>query len=187
VLIALPDTRTGFKTIVRNLKQGGRCFIWVYHPISKTYYPDAWRKLAVYNWVRENITSRLPIRVQYYLYLSWIPAFLVKQWVERVLGLKEADFRKRVSQELVFDESLLRSKPLTWREKMQDFFDFFSAPYQHRHEPAEVIGWFREEGFSNARVAYPEYEGFAVRGDLDRLPNPDVSFAAAERIEPAHR
>src|SRR5262249_43601940 len=104
------------------------------------------------------------------------------------LGRKEADFRKRVSQELVFDESLLRSEPLTWREKMQDLFDFFSAPYQHRHEPAEVIDWFRAEGFSNARVAYPEYEGFAVRGDLDWLAYRDKSSApVAEPIEPARR
>lgn len=146
VLITLPDTKTGFKAIVPTLKPGGRCFIWVHHPISRAYYPDAWRKLAVYDWVRSKVTSRLPIKVQYYLYLSWMPAFFVKQSIERLLGR--------------------RQNPLTWREKMQALFDFFSALYKHRHEPPEIVSWYQQEGFSNVQVAYREYEGFAVRGDL---------------------
>jgi SAM-dependent methyltransferase len=162
VLVACPDTRTGFKAVIRTLKPHGRCFIWVYHPISPTYYPHAWKKLAVYNWVRKNITSRLPSTLQSYLYLSWIPPFLVKQTIERVLGR--------------------RPNPLTWREKMQALFDFFSAPYQHRHEPPEVVCWFREEGFSNAQVAYREYEGFAVRGDLDMSPDLDESHPTGSAV-----
>lgn len=147
VLITCPDTRTGFRAIIRTLRPGGRCFIWVHHPISRAYYPNAWRKLAFYDWVRSKVTSRLPIKVQYYLYLSWMPAFVVKQSIERLLGR--------------------RPNPLTWREKMQGLFDYFSAPYKHRHEPPEIISWYQQEGFSNAQVAYREYEGFAVRGDLE--------------------
>jgi ubiquinone/menaquinone biosynthesis C-methylase UbiE len=146
VLVACPDTRTGFNAIVRTLKDGGRCFTWYYHPISPAYYPDAWRKLSVYNWIRTRITSRLPIRAQYALYLSWLPAFLIKQRIDILL--------KR------------RATLLTWREKMQAWFDFFSPIYQHRHTPAEIISWYQSEGFPDAAVAYREYEGFAVRGDL---------------------
>jgi ubiquinone/menaquinone biosynthesis C-methylase UbiE len=147
VLVACPDTRTGFNAIVKTLKVGGRCFTWYYHPIDPAYYPDAWRKLAVYNWIRTRITSRLPIKVQYYLYLSWLPAFLIKQRIDVLLK------RKTIA--------------LTWREKMQAWFDFFSAMYQHRHEPSEVISWYQSKGFPNAEVAYKEYEGFAIRGDLE--------------------
>jgi hypothetical protein len=59
-----------------------------------------------------------------------------------------------------------RATLLTWREKMQAWFDFFSPIYQHRHTPAEIISWYQSEGFPDAAVAYREYEGFAVRGDL---------------------
>src|SRR5208337_1325242 len=100
------------KAIIRTLKRGGRYFIWVYHPISPTYYPHTWRKMAFYDWIRKNVALRLPQRLQYYLYLSWIPPFLVKQFVERRTGR--------------------RPNPLTWREKMQAFVDHFSPTYQHR-------------------------------------------------------
>lgn len=146
VLVAVPDARKGFKAIIKALRPGGRCFVWVYHPISPTYFPKTWRKMAFYNWIRVHITSRLPIRLQYYVYLSLIPAFLAKQFVERLIGRKLS--------------------PFTWREKMQSFFDFLSPVYEHRFEPPEVIGWYEEEGLSNVQVAYREIEGFAVRGDL---------------------
>jgi ubiquinone/menaquinone biosynthesis C-methylase UbiE/uncharacterized protein YbaR (Trm112 family) len=146
VLVACPDTKKGFESIVRTLKQRGRCFIWVYHPIDSAFYPTDWRKLAAYNWVRKNVTSKLPIQLQYLVYLFFIPAFLVKQFVEKRLGIRQS--------------------LLTWREKMQNLFDFFSPTYQNRHRPEEVVSWFRQEGFANAEVAYREHEGFGVRGDL---------------------
>jgi ubiquinone/menaquinone biosynthesis C-methylase UbiE/uncharacterized protein YbaR (Trm112 family) len=146
VLVACPNTHAGFKSIIRALGKGGRCFIWVYHPISKRYYPAGHRKLAAYNWIRTRITARLPIRVQYYLYLSTLPLFFVKQFIEVLLGK--------------------RPSPLTWREKMQALFDFFSPLYQHRHEPNEVRSWFAQEGFTNIVVCNIGSQGFGVRGDL---------------------
>ena len=150
VLVHVPDARAGFTAIVRSLKQVGRCFIWVYHPISPTYYPRTWRKMVLYHWIRKNITLRLPIRVQYLLYLSWIVPFQAKQVVEKLL-------QRGASRR-------------TWREKMQAFFDFYSPAYQHRFEPREILAWYKQEGFSTAQVAYREAEGFAVRGDLGNQP-----------------
>lgn len=146
VLVACPDTHAGFKAIIRTLKNGGRCFIWVYHPISKTFYPTTYRKMAIYNWIRVNITSHLPIRMQYLLYLSTMPAFLVKQSVGRIMVERVA-------------------APRTWREKMQALFDFFSPKYQHRHEPTETSAWYSDAGFRNVVVCNIGPEGFGVRGD----------------------
>lgn len=39
----------------------------------------------------------------------------------------------------------------TLSERAQIAFDFLSQPYQTRHRPAEVAGWFREEGFDDAQ------------------------------------
>jgi hypothetical protein len=77
--------------------------------------------------------------------LSTLPAFFVKQSIERMLGK--------------------RPSPLTWREKMQAIFDFFSPLYQHRHEPAEVSSWFSQQGFKNVVVCNIGAQGFGVRGD----------------------
>jgi ubiquinone/menaquinone biosynthesis C-methylase UbiE len=145
VLVALPDTHEGFLSIITKLKRGGRCFIWLYHPIDRVYHPNDLRKMATYNWIRENITSRLPIKLQFGLYLSLMPAFLIKQRIATLLG-------KQTNQR-------------TWREKMQSLFDMFSPIYQNRHEEAEALSWYLAERFENVDVAYQEEYGFAVRGD----------------------
>ena len=168
VLVACPDTHAGFKSIVPVLAKDGRCFIWVYHPISKQYYPTEHRKLAVYNWIRTRLTSRLPIRVQYYLYLSTLPLFFIKQSIEVMLGR--------------------RPSPLTWREKMQALFDFFSPLYQHRHEPAEVSSWFSEQGFANVIVCNIGSQGFGVRGDrVDVHPEGSRNFVRADISKKSER
>ncbi len=146
VLVALPDSREGFRSIVKTLRRHGRCFIWVYHPIDRKYHPDDYRKLQIYDFVRRRITSRLPIQIQYLVYLSLIPLFLIKQEIDVLLGKK--------------------GERLKWREKMQSLVDFFSPVYQNRHTPEEVVEWFREEGFEAIEVAYRERYGFGVRGDL---------------------
>lgn len=149
VLVACPDTHEGFLSVIKTLKRGGRCFIWLYHPIDRAHHPRDLAKMTVYNWIRVHITSRLPIRVQYALYLSLMPAFLAKQGVKNLLGQKDRR---------------------TWREKMQSLFDMFSPLYQNRHEEQEAVRWFQEAGFSNATVAYTEEYGFGARGDRKNEP-----------------
>jgi ubiquinone/menaquinone biosynthesis C-methylase UbiE len=146
VLVALPDTLTGFKAINRTLEKGGMCFIWVYHPIDKNYHPTNRNKMLIYNFIRKNITSRLSINVQYYLYLLLMPLFLFKQKIELLIGSK--------------------TNVLTWREKMQALFDMFSPIYQNRHTHDEVIEWYSSEGFSNIHVSDKGPWGFGTRGDL---------------------
>ena len=151
VLVAIPNAREGLASIMRTLKQAGRCFIWLYHPIDRKYHPQDWRKMAVYNWIRHNVTSRLPIRVQYLLYLALMPPFLAKQWIKKAFGRPTGQ--------------------LTWREKMQALFDMFSPIYQHRNTPEEAIQWFQQEGCADAQVSYLEQYGFGVRGNLTSPPH----------------
>lgn len=148
VLVALPDTREGFRAIIKTLKQGGRCFIWVYHPIDRQHHPNDFIKMIIYNGIRNNITSRLPVRVQYYLYRSLIPLFLVKQKIEIMTGRKE------------------KKDALIWREKMQALFDMFSPAYQNRHTQEEVIRWYGEEGFADIAVSDIGPYGFGLYGNL---------------------
>jgi len=146
VLVHLPDSYLGFQSIVRALKSGGRCFIWVYHPLDSAHHSGDLKQMLLYNWLRKNITSRLPIRLQYALYLTLMPVFLTIQRLRLLLGIEK---NRR-----------------TLREKMQNLVDTFSPVYQNRHEEQEVTGWYSEQGFVNIAVAYQERYGFGVRGDL---------------------
>jgi ubiquinone/menaquinone biosynthesis C-methylase UbiE/uncharacterized protein YbaR (Trm112 family) len=146
VLIALPDTRTGFKALCRCLKPGGRYFTWHYHPIDKRHHARDLYKMRLYNFIRYRITSRLPIRLQHAIYLTMIVPFVIKRDVTNLFKQKKDD--------------------RTWREKMQAFVDMFSPIYQNRHDEEEVLSWYRAEGFVNACIAYQEAYGFSARGDV---------------------
>jgi ubiquinone/menaquinone biosynthesis C-methylase UbiE/uncharacterized protein YbaR (Trm112 family) len=151
VLVACPDTHEGFLSIIKTLKRGGRCFIWLYHPIDRAHHPNDVTKLTIYNWIRANITSHLPIRLQYALYLSLMPAYLAKRRITTLLGVEK--------------------NPRTWREKMQSLFDMLSPVYENRHNEEEAVGWFRDSGFTNVTVAYQEQYGFGTRGDRGEEPS----------------
>lgn len=125
------------------LKDGGRCFIWVYHPVDREHHPQDLQKMKIYCAVRK-ITSHLPIELQHLLYISMMGPFLTKQMINRLYG---------------------RNPHRTWHEKMQNLFDTFSPVHQHRHTEAEVLRWFSEEGFVGAEVAYKEHFGFGARGN----------------------
>jgi ubiquinone/menaquinone biosynthesis C-methylase UbiE/uncharacterized protein YbaR (Trm112 family) len=146
VLIALPDTKEGFKALPRCLKPGGRYFVWHYHPIDSKHHPDDLVKMKFYNWIRVTITSRLPIQAQYFIYRIMAVVFVIKRNIFNLFK-KQKDNR-------------------TWREKMQAFVDMFSPIYQNRHSEEEALAWYKEEGFENATIAYQEKYGFSARGDV---------------------
>lgn len=141
-----PDTWKAFRAIVPTLKKDGRCFIWLYHPIDKKHHPHDRNKLLLYNFIGRKITSRLPIQMQFFVYLLFIPLFLLKQKISCLLGRK--------------------TKCLTWREKMQSFFDSFSPLYVNRHTHDEATEWFKNDGFVNVVISTTGPYGFGVRGDL---------------------
>jgi len=149
VLVALPDTRQGFEALPRCLKTGGRCVVWLYHPFEKHRQTHDYGKEILYDWIRANVTSRLPIKMQEMVYLAMIPPFLIKRSFGNL-------FRKAKDTR-------------TWREKMQGFVDHFSPMYMNRHSEAEATQWFKENEFGEVTVSYTEQYGFAIRGDrLDR-------------------
>jgi ubiquinone/menaquinone biosynthesis C-methylase UbiE len=145
VLIHLPDTRAGFNALTRCLKEGGRYFIWVYHSIDSAHHPKDLYKMRVYNWIRSRITSRLPIRLQYAIYLTMIPPFVIRRTISNIFRGKKDD--------------------RTWREKMQGFVDMFSPIYQNRHSEDEPLSWLQEQGCVNCTIPYQEQYGFSARGD----------------------
>lgn len=146
VLIHLPNTKQGFGLLPRVLKFGGRCFIWVYHPVKAHERTGDRVRETIYQWIRSRITSRLPIELQECLYLCLVVPFILRRYLISLMR-KAKDTR-------------------TWREKMQNFIDTFSPVYVNRHTEEEVLNWYRDDGFGNVTIAYKERYGFGVRGDL---------------------
>jgi ubiquinone/menaquinone biosynthesis C-methylase UbiE/uncharacterized protein YbaR (Trm112 family) len=145
VLVAIPDTRTGFDALSKCVKRGGTYFIWLYHPMERHRQTGDYTREALYDWIRRRVTSPMPIRLQEAFYLSLLPFYFLKRSIMN-------PFRKLKEQR-------------TWREKMQGFVDHFSPMYMHRHTEKEALKWYEENGFENATVSYKEQYGFGVRGD----------------------
>jgi ubiquinone/menaquinone biosynthesis C-methylase UbiE/uncharacterized protein YbaR (Trm112 family) len=160
VLVHIPDARAGFSALMPTLKPGGRYIVWMYHLIDRVHHPNDLVKMSIYNWIRTNVTSRLPIQLQYGLYLSLIPFYLVKQQLSNLVRVEK--------------------NQTTWREKVQDLTDMFSPLYQHRFDEAEIVEWFKKAGFENATTAYQEQYGFATRADL-----PATTYASQDLVAQA--
>ena len=144
VLLTTANTKQAFDKLVPLVREGGLLYVWLYHPIDRDHYPTALFKNKAYHWIGRNITSRLPHRVQEFLYNALSVPFLAKQRVESVLGRK--------------------TDLITRREKMQGLVDQFSPRYAWRHSEAEARGWFEEAGFSDIEEADHGPYGFGMRG-----------------------
>jgi ubiquinone/menaquinone biosynthesis C-methylase UbiE len=149
VLVAIPEPKLGLRTLAPILKPGGRYFTWWYHPIDRRHHPNDLLKMATYNWIRENVTSRLTIGMQRALYMGSMPLYFLKRELENM-------FREQ-------------RNTTTWREKMQDLTDMFSPVYQHRYTEEEIVQWYEELRFVDASIGYQEAYGFGVRGDSPAL------------------
>lgn len=127
------NTELSFSCISPLIKQGGRLYVWLYKP-EKDFRHNFLINLR-------KITSKLPIKMQYILYLI----FLVPQGM-----IKER----------------LRGRKVNWREQLINYFDVLSPEFRHEHTPQEVEIWFRKRNFSNINVSITEYLGFGIYGDL---------------------
>jgi len=150
VLVAIPDTKAGFETLTRCVKRGGKYVVWLYHPLEYHRRTGDYVREVLYNWIREHVTSRLPIRLQEIFYLALLPLYFLKRWTARLFG-KANENR-------------------TWREKMQGWVDHFSPMYMNRFSEVEAAGWYRDQHFKQITTAYTEQYGFAIRGTKPPIP-----------------
>jgi len=146
VLIHLPHTKQAFNCLPRCLKNGGRYFVWLYHPLERHRKTGDYANEVVYEWLRSNLTSHLPIRLQELFYLCLLAPYLVKRTLLNPF--------KQVKEDR------------TYREKMQNFIDTMSPVYANRYDEHEVLEWYTHSGFRNAAVAYNDRYGIGYRGDL---------------------
>lgn len=131
VLIATANTELSFSCIEPCVKKGGKLSVWLYHPRNNFIH-------NLFNFIRRG-TSKLPIKVQYYLYaLTLFPLTFI---IKRLKGNKQ-----------------------NAREMMIDLLDWFSPEFRWEHEPFEATAWFHKRNYSLVKITTLDTFGFNIIG-----------------------
>lgn len=131
VLICTNNSELTFSCLEPCVKKGGKISVWLYHP-RKNFIHN------VFNFLR-NYTSKLPVRIQYYLYkFTLLPISFV---VKRLKGNKQ-----------------------NTREMMIDILDWFSPEFRWEHEHDEAAAWFYKRKYHSVEVTTNELFGFNIIG-----------------------
>jgi SAM-dependent methyltransferase/uncharacterized protein YbaR (Trm112 family) len=131
VLIHTQRTELSFSCLEPCVKAGGKISIWAYQPRKDRIH-------NLFNVIRK-YSSRLPIRIQYYLYLcTLLPvSFLVKRFKGNHQSVKEM---------------------------MIEILDWFSPRYRWEHEVSEVESWFYKRNYREVKVTDSNVWGFNLVG-----------------------
>jgi 2-polyprenyl-3-methyl-5-hydroxy-6-metoxy-1,4-benzoquinol methylase len=131
VLICTNNSELTFSRIEPCVKKNGKLSVWLYHP-RKNFVHNT------FNFLR-NYSSKLPIKVQYYLYLfTLFPAGYV---VKKIKGNKQ-----------------------NAREMMIAIMDWFSPEFRWEHTHEEATSWFAKRNFSDVKVTTTDTFGFNIIG-----------------------
>jgi len=131
VLICTNNSELTFSRIAPCVKKNGKLSVWLYHPRKDIVHNS-------FNFLR-NYTSKLPIKVQYYLYLfTLFPASYI---IKKIKGNKQNP-----------------------REMMIAIMDWFSPEFRWEHTPEEATSWFTKRNFSDVKVTTTDTFGFNIIG-----------------------
>jgi 2-polyprenyl-3-methyl-5-hydroxy-6-metoxy-1,4-benzoquinol methylase len=131
VLICTNNSELTFSRIEPCVRKNGKMSVWLYHPRKDPVH-------NTFNFLR-NYTSKLPIKVQYYLYLCTL--FPVSYVIKRMKGNKQ-----------------------NAREMMIAIMDWFSPEFRWEHTQEEAAGWFTKRNFSDVKVTTTDTFGFNIIG-----------------------
>jgi ubiquinone/menaquinone biosynthesis C-methylase UbiE/uncharacterized protein YbaR (Trm112 family) len=132
VLIATNNTELSFSCLTPTLKENGKLSVWLYHP-RKGFIHNT------FNFLR-NITSTLPLRLQYFIYYTTL--FPISYCIKKMKGNKQNS-----------------------REMMVDILDWFTPQFRWEHTTDEATSWYHKRGFTNIKVTTMEVFGFNITGN----------------------
>ena len=151
VLHHTPDTRQAFDAVAPLVRTGGVLAVWLYRHAADWRLPVVpgvgARALTVSVARLRAVTPRLPPSLLYAVLYAYASVFQAGYAVNRVLRGRRHD--------------------QTIRERVTSLFDTLAPPFVWRHDPAEVMAWFREAGYVDvADTSLPEdVHGFNIRGE----------------------
>lgn len=131
VLIHTNNSEHTFSCLEPCVKKGGKFSAWLYHP-RKDFLHKIFK-------VARKFTSRLPLKLQYYLYsVTLLPLSIV---IKRIKGNKQ-----------------------TRREMMIDLLDGFSPEFRWEHTHEEAAAWFTKRYYHSVKITTNEVFGFNITG-----------------------
>jgi len=136
VLICTTNSELTFSCLEPCVKPGGKISVWLYH-FRDNYSHNVFNGLRKY-------TSKLPIKVQYYLYLCTI--FPVSYVIKKMKGNKQNS-----------------------REMMIDILDWFSPEFRWEHAHDEAAAWYTKRKYHNVKVTTNEVFGFNIVGEKSAI------------------
>lgn len=132
VLIHTNNAELSFSCVEPTVKANGKLSVWLYHPRKDIVH-------TCFNFIRR-FTSKLPLTLQYYLYL--ITIFPISFCIKKLKGNKQNS-----------------------REMMVDILDWFTPQYRTEHEHTEASAWFHKRGYKNVQVTTSGIFGFNIIGE----------------------
>ena len=131
VLVATHNPALAFSSIESCVKQNGKLSVWLYHPRKNSLH-------NLFNFTRR-ITSKLPIRLQYYLYaFTILPITFI---LKKIKGTKQNN-----------------------REMMIEILDWFSPKYRWEFNSEEVIAWYQKHNYTTIMITTKNIFGFNIIG-----------------------
>lgn len=143
VLHHLPDPERAFRSVARHVRPGGHVQIYLYwQPLQR------WHRLLL-GMVRaaRRVTTRLPHRVLHVLSYP-IAALATAAFVVPHRVLRRFPATRPLAQRL----PLRAYADYPFGVCVNDQFDRFSAPLEHRYTRDEVRGWLERAGFEDVQV-----------------------------------
>ena len=133
-----PSPKETFGKLVPLVKTGGRLYVWVTGPRSVP--------VRSFKWAGRQLKHFMSLDSVLLLCRGIAPVYqLAAEALDRVCVI---NFRKRNVKEVTLD-----------------LFESFAPTYCHWHTEEEVLGWFKEHGFTNVHVSGSQKHGFGVYGD----------------------
>jgi 2-polyprenyl-3-methyl-5-hydroxy-6-metoxy-1,4-benzoquinol methylase len=132
VLHHTPNTAAAFNAITSFVKPRGTMGVWVYRK-SETEYHYPLIPFVTAKWLSLNyqklrtVTPKLPPKLLHGLLTIYASYFQLAYKLNGILRGKKHN--------------------QTIKERVTSLFDTFAPPYVWKHEPAEVINWFKAAGF----------------------------------------
>lgn len=125
------NTELSFSCIEPCVRPGGKFSIWLYRP----------RKDFIHNTfnVVRRVTSKLPIKLQYYLY--WLIVLPVSVVINRIKGNHK-----------------------NTREIMIGILDWLSPEFRREHDHSEAATWFYKRNYGVVKVTTSDIFGFNITG-----------------------
>ena len=132
VLMATPNTKKAFNSLVPHVKEGGELAIWIYSNYNKvpTFFSDVWRKF----------TLRIPNSLLYKLCYISVPLY----YVYKIPGIGH-----------VLRNIFIIGMRNNWRWRVLETFDWYSPKYQWKHRYPEVFKWMTENNFEVIHMSEP--------------------------------